>query len=124
MDNIIIILIILFLFLLIYKYSNKKIAVKPVFNKYYTKDIIPKDNMIPNPNGTENLYIADNNLNKPYNAWCTTDLSSLPSYYRSDFTSQKLDLKQFYDENYKFRTKPLTKKMKSNKILILSNCKR
>ena len=87
-------------------------------NIYYQSHIIRKDTMDADP-GNANLYFAGLDQNKPYRAWTTMDVSSQPSFYRSDFVSDTLGMKQFYDDANDFHLKPLTNDMKRNRILRL-----
>lgn len=76
---------------------------------YYVPEYLKKDTMNANPIGTENLYSAGtiHDIHKPYRAWTTLDVSSTPSFYRSDFKTDMLGMKQFHDSENKFYLKPL-----------------
>ena len=83
---------------------------------YYVPEIIRKDTMQANDINSD-LYFTGDSDDTPYRAWSTVDVMSLPQFYRSDFKTQMLGMKNFYDMNNEFHSKPLTKKMLSNQIL-------
>lgn len=74
---------------------------------YYHPQIIRKDTMNANPIETENLYFTGDHSEKPYRAWTTMDLSSTPSFYRSDFETDLLGMKNFHDKQNKYHSKPI-----------------
>tara|TARA_B110001469_G_C9607561_1_gene302136 strand:- start:753 stop:1427 length:675 start_codon:yes stop_codon:yes gene_type:complete len=110
--------VILLLTLIIYIYFYQKYSKKKYLNivpryknnipelntKYYNPQWIKKDTMNYNPIGTENLHIVEDDLTKPCRAWTTQDVSSTPSFYKSDFKTDLLGMKKFYDDENKFHS--------------------
>ena len=99
--------------------KSRKILINNKMNhdySYFIPDILRKDTMNADP-GNSNLYFTGDDEDTPYRAWSTVDVASVPSFYRSDFKTDMLGMKNFYDNSNDFHTKPVKPGTKSNKIL-------
>lgn len=131
MENIFILIFIIII--IIYLYANNKsninkryINVVPTNNQllnnklkdiYYKSTFIPKDSMNSNP-GNKNYYKVSE-CNKPYKAWTDNIDVNNPIYYKSDFNTNMLGMKHFYDLNNKFHLKPLDNKLTTTRKFYL-----
>jgi len=77
---------------------------------YYKPQYIPKDTMGQNDIGTTEYRFAQFNENKPSKAWVDYNISQNAGFYKSDFTSNIYDLKQFFDKENVFREVPDNRK--------------
>ena len=88
--------------------NYKNVGGKPVVNiirdkglvtgentMYYKPQYIPKDTMGKNDLGSTEYRFGQFESNKPSKAWVDYNISQYPGYYKSDFTSNIYDLKQF-----------------------------
>ena len=73
---------------------------------YYKPQYIPKDTMGKNDIGNTEYRFAQFDENKPSKAWVDYNVSQFPGYYKSDFSSNIYDLKQFFDKENIFREIP------------------
>lgn len=96
--------------------NYKNVGGKPVVNiirdkgqvtgentMYYKPQYIPKDTMGKNDLGTTEYRFAQFESNKPSKAWVDYNISQYPGYYKSDFSSNIYDLKQFFDKKNVYR---------------------
>ena len=73
---------------------------------YYKPQYIPKDTMAKNDIGNTEHRFAQFDSNKPSKAWVDYNISQNPGFYKSDFSSNIYDLKQFFDKENIFREVP------------------
>lgn len=73
---------------------------------YYKPQYIPKDTMSKNDIDTTEYKFAQFDENKPSKAWTDYNISQYPGYYKSDFSSNIYDLKQFFDKENIYRELP------------------
>ena len=73
---------------------------------YYKPQYIPKDTLSGNDVGTTEYRFAQFDENKPSKAWVDYNISQYPGFYKSDFSSNIYDLKQFFDKENIFRELP------------------
>jgi len=73
---------------------------------YYKPQYIPKDTMGQNDIGNTEYRFAQFDENKPSKAWVDYNVSQYPGFYKSDFSSNIYDLKQFFDKENVFREVP------------------
>lgn len=73
---------------------------------YYKPQYIPKDTMGKNDIGNTEYRFAQFDANKPSKAWVDYNISQYPGFYKSDFSSNIYDLKQFFDKENVFREVP------------------
>lgn len=103
--------------------NYKNVGGKPVVNiirdkepvtgentMYYKPQYIPKDTMGKNDLGTTEYRFAQFESNKPSKAWVDYNISQYPGYYKSDFSSNIYDLKQFFDKENVYRELPDNRK--------------
>lgn len=81
------------------KKNDKLVKDKSNSDIYSKRNVIRKDTMNASPIGTENLAFIYADTSTLYHAWTTKDLSSTPSFYKSDFKTDLLGMKNFYDKN-------------------------
>ena len=77
---------------------------------YYKPQFIPKDTMGKNDIGSTEYRFAQFESNKPSKAWVDYNVSQYPGFYKSDFSSNIYDLKQFFDKENVFREIPDNRK--------------
>ena len=75
-------------------------------NIYYKPQYIPKDTMSANDLGSTEYRFTQFSENTPSKAWVDYNISQFPGYYKSDFSSNIYDLKQFFDKENIYREKP------------------
>jgi hypothetical protein len=103
--------------------NYKNVGGKPVVNivrdkgpvtgentMYYKPQYIPKDTLSGNDVGTTEYRFAQFEPNKPSKAWVDYNISQYPGFYKSDFSSNIYDLKQFFDKENVFRELPDNRK--------------
>jgi len=103
--------------------NYKNVGGKPVVNiirdkgqvtgentMYYKPQYIPKDTMGKNDLGSTEYRFGQFESNKPSKAWTDYNISQYPGYYKSDFTSNIYDLKQFFDNENVYRELPDNRK--------------
>ena len=73
---------------------------------YYKPQFIPKDTMAENDIGTTEYRFAQFSEDTPSKAWVDYNISQTSDYYKSDFSSNIYDLKQFFDKENIYREKP------------------
>ena len=73
---------------------------------YYKPQYIPKDTMSANDLGSTEYRFAQYKENIPSKAWVDYNISQFPGYYKSDFSSNIYDLKQFFDKENVYREVP------------------
>tara|TARA_Y100000768_G_C23860601_1_gene625492 strand:+ start:502 stop:885 length:384 start_codon:yes stop_codon:yes gene_type:complete len=81
------------------KKLDKHLKKESTDNLHNKRNVIRKDTMNASPIGTENLAFIYADTSTLYHAWTTKDLSSTPSFYKSDFKTDLLGMKNFYDKN-------------------------
>jgi len=125
MENILILVFIIIIFIYLYininsKVNHRYINIVPEINNefidnnqikdvYYKSIFIPKDTMNSDP-GNKNYYKVSE-CDKPYKAWSNKSDVNNPIYYKSDFNTNMLGMKHFYDLNNKFHLKPIDNKL-------------
>ena len=77
---------------------------------YYKPQYIPKDTLSGNDVGTTEYRFAQFDENKPSKAWIDYNISQYPGFYKSDFSSNIYDLKQFFDKENVYRELPDNRK--------------
>ena len=73
---------------------------------YYKPQYIPKDTMSANDLGSTEYRFAQFSEDTPSKAWVDYNVSQFPGYYKSDFSSNIYDLKQFFDKENIYHEKP------------------
>lgn len=137
MENIILILILFLIFTYIYinstrdnivihnkihnkihkNHEEKQIVQDVLKNIYYKPVLIPKDTMNSDP-GNKNYYkVSECNL--PNKAWSDKSNVNNPIFYKSDFNTNMLGMKHFYDINNKYHSKPIDNKLKTTRKFML-----
>ena len=89
---------------------------------YYKPEYIRKDTMGENDIGSTEYRFAQFDETKPSKAWVDYNVSQFPGYYKSDFSSNVYDLKQFFDKQNIFREVPDNRKYYDSKKISDPSC--
>jgi len=101
---------------------NKGDKVTGEGNIYYKPEYILKDTMSENDIDNTEYRFAQFDSNKPSKAWTDYNISQYPGYYKSDFSSNIYDLKQFFDKQNIFREVPDNREYYDMKMPNNPNC--